>query len=155
MCNITYSLLRYKPVYCMWTQMLQSTVCSQSSYLKLLLLNLFSSWECSTSRESDAEDSLSPLPASWCIHNQNMLFWDPHGRFLLAYILNNQLLAGLPAATSVPQRHAQGTLGAPAGGGRWCCRLTGASVYQEICGDARGTEWRQCQGDTLDGDVIE
>lgn len=39
------------------------------------------------------------------------------------------------------------------GGGGSC--LTVASVYQEICADARGTEWRRCQGDTLDGDVIE
>lgn len=42
-------------------------------------------------------------------------------------------------------------------GGRGATRVPfdAASVYQEICGDARGTERRQCQGDTLDGDVIE
>lgn len=33
--------------------------------------------------------------------------------------------------------------------------LTAASVRGEICVEARGAERRQCQDDTLDGDVIE
>lgn len=68
------------------------------------------------------------LSASWCIHNQNMLFWDPHGRFLLAYILNNQLLSGAPRGSSAgPQRRTQGTLGPPGWrdeGAVWLLRLS-------------------------------
>lgn len=55
-------------------------------------------------------------PALWCIHNQNMLFWDPHGRFLLAYILNNKLLPGLPAAARGATETCPGNLGGPCWG---------------------------------------
>lgn len=84
--------------------------------MKYYDLKLFSresplSRECSTSSETNAEDNLFP-PASWCIHKQNMLLWAPHGRFLLACLLNNQLFSGLSVAARRATRHAQGTLGA-------------------------------------------
>ena len=110
----------------MLTQMLQSTIWFRSRYLKLLLLNLLSNWKCSTPRENNAQDSLFP-PASWCIHNQNMLFWDPHGRFLLAYILNNQLLPRFPAAACGATETCPGNLGGPGWGEEgagWLLRLS-------------------------------
>lgn len=52
-----------------------------------------------------------------------------------------------------PRRQGEGTLIAARKG--WGSCLTAASVYQEICVNAEGSDWRQCQGDTLDADVIE
>lgn len=66
-------------------------------------------------------------PVSWCIHNQNMLFWDPHGRFLLACILNNQLLLGLPTAGCGATETYPGNLGGPGWGDEgavWLLRLS-------------------------------
>lgn len=90
--------------------------CKKWFLVKNYDLKLFSqesplSRKCSTSTETSAEDNLFP-PASWCIHKQNMLLWAPHGRFLLACLLNNQLFCGLLVAARRATRHAQGTLGA-------------------------------------------
>lgn len=74
----------------------------------------------------NTEDSLF-LPATRCVHRQNMLFWDPHGRFLLACILNNQLLSGLPVAACGATEMCPGNLGGLTLGGEgavWLLRLS-------------------------------
>lgn len=51
-----------------------------------------------------------------------MLFWDPHGRSLLAQILNNQLLPGLPVAVCGATETCPGNLAGPLVRGGGCRR---------------------------------
>ena len=107
----------------MWSRLLHSRVWFRSSYLKLFLLNLLSVQH--IQRERSRRQPVPP--SSWCIHYQNMLFWDPHGRSLLAWVLNNQLLPGLPAAACGATETCPGNLVGPSRGDEgavWLPRLS-------------------------------